>query len=126
MDSTATARYLKLTINKVHTGVNFARINEFSVLKLEVPTLIEDLKADKAVRFYTKGASICVDAPCNMASAKVSVYSADGQIVTSCVTEEVAANDVISVHSFSIVPGIYVVTLEDAAGKTYTGKVAVK
>ncbi|MBR5891012.1 MAG: DUF3472 domain-containing protein [Bacteroidaceae bacterium] len=126
MDSTATARYLKLTINKVHTGVNFARINEFSVLKLEVPTLIEDLKADKKVRFYTKGASICVDAPCNMASAKVSVYSADGQIVTSCVTEDVTANDVISVHSFSIVPGIYVVTLEDATGKTYTGKVAVK
>ena len=126
MDSTATARYLKLTINKVHTGVNFARINEFSVLKLEVPTLIEDLKADKKVRFYTKGASICVDAPCNMANAKVSVYSADGQIVTSCVTEDVTANDVISVHSFSIVPGIYVVTLEDATGKTYTGKVAVK
>ena len=126
MDSTATARYLRLTINKVHTGVNFARINEFSVLKLETPTSIDNIEENNKVRFYTKGSSICIDAPCDMQSAKVSVYSTAGNKVTECTVDNVNTNDVISVHSFSITPGIYTVLLENAEGKRYTGKVAIK
>ena len=126
MDSTATARYLKLTINKVHTGVNFARINEFSVLKLETPTSIDNIEENSKVRFYTKGSSICIDAPCDMQSAKVSVYSTAGNKVTECTVDNVNTNDVISLHSFSITPGIYTVLLENAEGKRYTGKVAIK
>ncbi len=126
MDSTATARYLRLTINKVHTNVNFARINEFSTLKLEVPTSIDEIEANDKVRFYTKGASICIDAPHDMSSAKVAIYSTSGSLVTTCTVEDVKINDVISVHSFSMTPGIYTVRIEDSEGKTYTGKVALK
>lgn len=126
MDSTATARYLRLTIKKVHTNVNFARINEFSTLKLEVPTSIDRIEQNKKVRFYSKGASICIDAPHDMSSAKVAIYSTAGRLVTTCTVEDVKVNDVISVHSFSMTSGIYTVRLEDAEGNVYTGKVALR
>ena len=61
-----------------------------------------------------------------MQSAKVSVYSTAGNKVTECTVDNVNTNDVISVHSFSITPGIYTVLLENAEGKRYTGKVAIK
>ena len=61
-----------------------------------------------------------------MESAKVDVYSASGSQVVSHTYDDIKKDDIISIHSFSFVTGIYTVRVETAEGKVYTSKVLIK
>ncbi len=128
MDSTANARYLRLTIKSVYTGVVYARINEFGVLNLPAPTSIDDnIVADEGdARIYTVGNCIYIDAPKTMEYANIDVYSIEGKKLLAHKVDDVKEGDVISIHSFSLVPGIYAVRVESAEGNIYTSKVVIK
>lgn len=127
LDSTVSTRYLRLTIRGTQTGVVYTRINEFGAALYPQPTSIEELKSgNKKVNIYTVGNCIYVDAPADMESAKIDVYTTSGSLVTSRTYDDVKMNDMLSVHSFDFVPGIYTVRFETAKGKVYTSKVAIK
>ena len=118
---------MRLTIRGTQTGVVYTRINEFGAALYPQPTSIEELKSgNKKVNIYTVGNCIYVDAPSDMESAKIDVYTTSGSLVTSRTYDDIKMNDMLSVHSFDFVPGIYTVRFETAKGKVYTSKVAIK
>ena len=128
MDSTVNTRYLRLTIKKVHTGVVFARINEFSPLLLPVGTSIDDVveNENKDIRIYSVAGCVYIDAPSFADYVTIDIYTTSGNKVVSRTIEDVDKGDVVSIHSFDIVPGVYVVRYATATGEVYNGKVVVK
>lgn len=127
MDSIAKARYLKLTIRDTQTGVIHTRINEFNALLLPVPTSIDDnVKIDSDdIEIYSVGKCIYIDAPADIKNAKIDIYSVSGAKVVSRNVDDVQKGDVVSVHSFNLVSGIYTVRF-DADGKIYAKTIVVK
>ena len=127
LDSTAHARYLRLTIRETLTGDIYARINEFGAALCPVSTSIEDITPETAnARIYTIGSSIYIEAPETIESAKVDVYSASGSLVVSHTYDDIKENDLISVHSLKFASGIYTVRCETNKGQVYTSKVMIK
>jgi hypothetical protein len=128
MDSTVTTRYLRLTIKKVHTGVVFARINEFSPFMMPVGTSIGEVveNENKDIRIYSVAGNVCIDAPSFTDFATIDIYTTSGSKVISRTIENIDKGDVINIHSFDIVPGVYVVRYATASGEVYNGKVVVK
>lgn len=131
LDSTAQARYLRLTIRSTLTtesGETHARINEFGAALCPNSTSVDDnIKPESAkVNIYTIGNSICIDAPETMTNAKVDVYSTSGSLVASHTYEDIKENDLISVHSLKFTTGIYTVRFETENRKVYTSKVLIK
>lgn len=128
LDSVAQARYLRLTIRGTQTGVVYTRINEFGAVLYQRTTSVDDnIKSDaKNAKIYTVGNCIYIDAPSTVESARVDVFTASGSKVVSHKVEDIKENDVISVHSFNFVSGIYTVRFETAKGKVYTSKVMIK
>ena len=127
-DSTATARYLRLTIRGTQTGVVHTRINEFgAALYPQITSIDNNVKteADKA-KIYSVGNTIYVDAPATMESAKVDVYSASGSLVVSHTYSDIIEGDMISVHSLNFTPGVYAVRFETCDGKVTTSKVVIR
>ena len=127
-DSTATARYLRLTIRGTQTGVVHTRINEFgAALYPQISSVDDNIKpqADKT-KIYSVGNTIYVDAPATMESAKVDVYSASGSLVVSHTYSDIIEGDMISVHSLNFTPGVYAVRFETCDGKVTTSKVVIR
>lgn len=125
MDSVVTARYLRLNIKKVHTGVAYARLNEFSVLNLPMTSIGEIADKAESASIYVKGNCVCVDAPAAAESATVDIYSLSGKKVVTRSITDIMAGDVISVHSFDLVPGVYTVRYATADGNVYSAKVKI-
>ena len=125
MDSVVTARYLRLNIKKVHTGVAYARLNEFSVLNLPMTSIGEIADKAESTSIYVKGNCVCVDAPAAAESATVDIYSLSGKKVVTRSITDIMAGDVISVHSFDLVPGVYTVRYATADGNVYSAKVKI-
>ncbi|MBE6304198.1 MAG: DUF3472 domain-containing protein [Bacteroidales bacterium] len=128
LDSTAQARYLRLTIKETFTGEIYARINEFGAALCPVSTSIDDnIRPDKEnLKIYTVGNNIYIDAPETIESAKVDVYSMSGNLVVTHTYDDIKENDLISIHSLKFTSGIYTVRLETNNGKIYTSKVLIK
>ena len=125
MDSVTTARYLRLTIKKIHTDVVFARLNEFSVLNLPMTSIGTIDKESEEASIYVKGNCVYVDAPTATESATIDIYSLSGKKVVTRTIADILAGDVISVHSFDLIPGVYTVRYTTAEGKTYSAKVKI-
>ena len=128
LDSTAQARYLRLTIRGNQTSEVYTRINEFSTVLFPKTTSIdENINLDtENIKIYTVGKSINIDAPTTMESAKVDVYTAAGNLVVSHTYSDIKENDMISIHSLQFTSGIYTVRVETDKGKVYTSKVMIK
>ncbi len=127
LDSTIQARYLRLSIRGTQTGSVYARINEFGAIYFPRTTDIEDIKLDNNdARIYTVGNIINIDAPYSVANAKVDVFTTSGSKVVSRKVENITKGDLISVHSFDLVPGIYIVRYEPTKGKVCTSKVVIE
>ena len=127
MDTIANARYLRLTIKSVHTGSIYARINEFDALLLPVSTSIDNIKDENnKAKIYTVGNCIYIDSPANINEANIDVYTLSGKKVISRSINNIMKDDVISVHSFELISGIYTVRFETSEGKVYTEKIIIK
>jgi hypothetical protein len=125
MDSVATARYLRLTIKKIHTDVVYARLNEFSVLNMPMTSIgTVDEETEKA-SIYVKANCVYVDAPSATESATIDIYSLSGKKVVTRTITDILAGDVISVHSFDLIPGVYTVRYTTAEGNTYSAKIKI-
>ena len=126
LDSTAQARYLRLTIRGTQTGVVYTRINEFSAMYFPNATSIEENIETEKIKIYTAGSNIYIDSPEALENAKVDVYSTSGSLVVSHNYNDIKENDLISIHSFKFASGIYTVRVETNKGKVYTAKVMIK